>query len=142
MNATTQAGTRATWLLVAAATLTLMVTMGVRQSLGLFVQPIARDTALGIVEISFALAVAQLVWGIMREESAFQPRVESYAHAIGLMQLLESTAESHARRAFGLSVDAQSLREPATINRPSSQQPIDGGPTNPYGGTAAGREPQ
>lgn len=32
--------------------------------------------------------------------------------------------------------------EPATVNRPSSQQPIDGGPTNPYGGTAAGREPR
>ena len=33
------------------------------------------------------------------------------------------------------------LPEPATINRPSSQQEIDGGPNNPIGGTAAGREP-
>lgn len=32
--------------------------------------------------------------------------------------------------------------EPGTVNRPSSQQPIDGGPGNPFGGTAAGREPQ
>jgi predicted small lipoprotein YifL len=32
--------------------------------------------------------------------------------------------------------------EPATVNRPSSQMPIDGGPSNPIGGTAAGREPQ
>lgn len=31
------------------------------------------------------------------------------------------------------------LPEPATINRPSSQQQIDGGPTNPIGGTAAQR---
>lgn len=31
------------------------------------------------------------------------------------------------------------LPEPATVNRPSSQQPIDGGPTNPIGGTAAQR---
>ncbi len=31
------------------------------------------------------------------------------------------------------------LPEPATINRPSSQQPIDGGPSNPIGGTAAQR---
>ena len=57
---------RGTWWLIVAATATLMVTMGIRQSLGLFVQPIARDTALGIVEISFALAVAQLVWGIVQ----------------------------------------------------------------------------
>ena len=33
------------------------------------------------------------------------------------------------------------LPEPATVNRPSSQQPIDGGPSNPIGGTAAGNEP-
>ena len=33
------------------------------------------------------------------------------------------------------------LPEPATVNRPSSQQPIDGGPSNPIGGTAAGTEP-
>lgn len=32
--------------------------------------------------------------------------------------------------------------EPATVNRPSSQQPIDGGPANPFGGTSAGRDPQ
>ena len=65
-SATAPSANRHAWLLIAAATLTLMVTMGVRQSLGLFVQPIARDTALGIVEISFALAVAQLVWGIVQ----------------------------------------------------------------------------
>lgn len=37
---------------------------------------------------------------------------------------------------------AESLPDPATINRPSSQTPIDGGPSNPFGGTAAGREPR
>lgn len=55
---------RRAWGLVLAATLTLMVTMGIRQSLGLFVQPIHTDTGLSIVQISFALAIAQLVWGI------------------------------------------------------------------------------
>lgn len=59
-------GMRSAWLLIVAATLTLMVTMGVRQSLGLFVQPMAAGTGLGIVEISFALAVAQLVWGVVQ----------------------------------------------------------------------------
>lgn len=54
---------RMPWLLLLAATMTLLVTMGIRQSLGLFVQPIRAGTGLGIVQISFALAVAQLVWG-------------------------------------------------------------------------------
>lgn len=55
-------GLRAMWL-IAAATATLMVTMGIRQSLGLFVQPIHAGTGLTIVQISFALAIAQLAWG-------------------------------------------------------------------------------
>ena len=37
---------------------------------------------------------------------------------------------------------APHLPDPATVNRPSSQAPIDGGPSNPIGGTAAGRDPQ
>ncbi|WP_295706926.1 hypothetical protein [uncultured Brevundimonas sp.] len=32
--------------------------------------------------------------------------------------------------------------EPATVNAPSSIQPIDGGPSNPIGGTAAQRDPR
>ena len=54
---------RTAWWLVLAATATLMVTMGIRQSLGLFVQPIHTGTDLPIVQISFALAIAQLIWG-------------------------------------------------------------------------------
>lgn len=54
------------WPLVLAATATLLVTMGIRQSLGLYVQPIALDTGLGIVAISFALAIGQLVWGVVQ----------------------------------------------------------------------------
>ncbi len=41
----------------------LMVTMGARQSLGLFVAPIDASTGLGIATISFALAVGQFMWG-------------------------------------------------------------------------------
>ena len=37
---------------------------------------------------------------------------------------------------------APKLADPATINRPSTQQPIDGGPVNPLGSPAAGRDPQ
>jgi MFS family permease len=43
-----------------------MVTMGLRQSLGLFVSPLNTSTGLGIVTISFALAIAQFVWGAVQ----------------------------------------------------------------------------
>lgn len=54
------------WPLVIAATATMLVTMGIRQSLGLFVRPIGADTGLGIAEISLALAVGQFVWGAVQ----------------------------------------------------------------------------
>jgi len=42
----------------------MAVTMGIRQSMGLFVSPLNTSTGLGIVAVSFAMAVAQLVWGV------------------------------------------------------------------------------
>jgi predicted MFS family arabinose efflux permease len=54
------------WGVVVAAAAILLVTMGIRQSLGLFVQPLARDTGIGIAAISFALAVGQFVWGAVQ----------------------------------------------------------------------------
>ena len=44
----------------------LMVTMGARQSLGLFVSPLNSSTGLGITTISLALAVGQLMWGAIQ----------------------------------------------------------------------------
>jgi len=64
MNPTTRS-TRY-WPLVLAATATLMVTMGIRQSMGLFVSPIGKATGLGIAQISFALAIGQFVWGAVQ----------------------------------------------------------------------------
>ena len=52
------------WWLVAAAAAVLMITMGIRMSLGLFVQPWDKDTSMSISQISFALAVCQLMWGV------------------------------------------------------------------------------
>jgi MFS family permease len=50
--------------LVAAAI--LMVMMGTRQSLGLFVSPLNTSTGLGIVAISLAMAIGQFVWGAIQ----------------------------------------------------------------------------
>ena len=42
----------------------LMITMGMRQSLGLFIAPIIDTTHVGYAAMSFALAVGQLMWGV------------------------------------------------------------------------------
>lgn len=44
----------------------IMVTMGARQTLGLFVSPLNSSTGLGIVTISLAMAVAQFTWGAIQ----------------------------------------------------------------------------
>jgi MFS family permease len=54
---------RSTWILVLAASAILMITMGARQTTGLFLSPINTATGLGIVSISFAMAIGQFVWG-------------------------------------------------------------------------------
>ncbi|MDR7867085.1 MAG: MFS transporter [Sporomusaceae bacterium] len=55
---------RAAWILMLSSAAILAITMGARQSLGLFVAPLDAATGLGIVSISFALAVGQFVWGL------------------------------------------------------------------------------
>jgi MFS family permease len=57
---------RSTWPLLLSASAVLMITMGARQSSGLFVLPLNAATGLGIVSISFALAVGQLLWGAVQ----------------------------------------------------------------------------
>jgi predicted MFS family arabinose efflux permease len=44
----------------------LLITMGIRQSIGLFVGPINTSTGLGITSISLALAIGQFVWGAIQ----------------------------------------------------------------------------
>lgn len=51
------------WPMVLIASAILMITMGVRQSLGLYISPINTSTGLGIASISFALAIGQFMWG-------------------------------------------------------------------------------
>ncbi|HKZ74667.1 MAG TPA: MFS transporter [Steroidobacteraceae bacterium] len=55
-----------TWRLVIAAAAILLITMGARQSLGLFVSPIQNATGMGIVAISLAMAIGQFVWGAVQ----------------------------------------------------------------------------
>ena len=48
---------------ILAACLIVLVSMGMRQSLGLFVQPIVLNTGLSIALVSLAMAVGQVMWG-------------------------------------------------------------------------------
>lgn len=54
------------WGLLLAAAATLMITMGARQTTGLFVAPIHQSTGIGIAAISFALAIGQFTWGAVQ----------------------------------------------------------------------------
>jgi MFS family permease len=54
---------RSYWIIVLFAAALLMVTMGLRQSQGLFLSPLNTTTGLGIATISLAMAIGQFVWG-------------------------------------------------------------------------------
>jgi len=55
---------RTFWTLVISAASILGLTMGIRQSMGLFLSPLNTSTGLGIVTISLAMAIAQFTWGL------------------------------------------------------------------------------
>ncbi|ANQ83166.1 MFS transporter [Azoarcus olearius] len=95
------------WLITLTAAGILMVTMGVRQSTGLFVSPLNSATGLGITTISFALAIAQFTWG------AVQPLAGAAADRYGpgpvlaggiLLLALGSALTPFMQSSFGLVV--------------------------------------
>lgn len=65
------------WITTLMAASILMITMGTRQSMGLYVGPLNTDTGLGIVSISLAMAIGQFVWG------AIQPIAGAFADKYG-----------------------------------------------------------
>ena len=56
----------ALWAITLSAAGILMITMGARQSLGLFLSPLNTSTGLGIASISLAMAVGQFTWGAIQ----------------------------------------------------------------------------
>jgi predicted MFS family arabinose efflux permease len=73
---------RTFWTLTLLAAGMLVVTMGMRQSMGLFISPINTTTGIGYPTISLALAVAQFVWG------AVQPIAGAVADRYGHVRVL------------------------------------------------------
>jgi MFS family permease len=74
--------TPALWAVTLSAAGILMVTMGARQSLGLFLAPLNTTTGLGIASISLAMAVGQFMWG------AVQPIAGAVADRFGPRRVL------------------------------------------------------
>jgi MFS family permease len=73
---------RTSWMIMLAAAAILMITMGARQTTGLFLSPLNTSTHLGIVSISFAMAVGQFMWG------AAQPIFGAVADKFGTIRVL------------------------------------------------------
>jgi MFS family permease len=86
---------RTFWTLVISSAAILAVTMGVRQTMGLFVSPLNSSTGLGIVTVSFALAVGQFVWG------AAQPLFGMLADRVGSFRVIVFGA---VLLAFGMAI--------------------------------------
>ncbi|STZ75641.1 MFS transporter [Bergeriella denitrificans] len=60
---------RLIWLAVFSGAAVLLITMGIRMSLGLFVPPLVNTTALSMTTVSFAMALNQLMWGVAQPVS-------------------------------------------------------------------------
>jgi predicted MFS family arabinose efflux permease len=69
-------------LVISAAAAVLMITMGMRQTVGLYIEPMMDSTHLAYASMSFALAVGQLMWG------AAQPVFGAMAERHGAMRVL------------------------------------------------------
>ena len=68
--------------LIATASAILLITMGLRQTTGLFLLPITASTGVSIVAFSFALAVGQFVYG------AAQPIFAALADKFGAVRMI------------------------------------------------------
>ncbi len=81
-TAESKTASRAAWALMLTAATIMMLTMGARQTMGLFLSPLNTATGLGIASISLALAVGQLMWGVA------QPIFGAVADRYGSMRVI------------------------------------------------------
>ena len=70
------------WLVTAAAAAILLITIGMRMTMGLFVRPVVDSTELSIQEFSLIIAVFQLMWGVS------QPLSGALADRFGAFKVL------------------------------------------------------
>jgi MFS family permease len=68
------------------AAVMLSLSMGIRQTLGLFMQPLTRDLSLTIADFTIGLAVQNLTWGVL------QPVIGALAVRVGFRPILTGGA--------------------------------------------------
>jgi predicted MFS family arabinose efflux permease len=71
------------------ASLMLSLSMGLRQSLGIFLQPITRDVGISVSDFTLAIAVQSLAWGF------FQPFAGAFAVRFGFRPIMMTGAASY-----------------------------------------------
>jgi len=70
------------WPVIAAAAFILLITIGMRMSLGLFLRPVVNTTDLSVAQFSLVIAVFQLMWGVT------QPATGALADHYGAWKVL------------------------------------------------------
>src|SRR5688572_16949728 len=85
-DTTRSAAQRQMWTLIIAASAILLITMGARQTSGLFLIPVTQSTGVSIVAMSFALAVGQFMFG------AAQPIFGAIADKFGAVKVVVAGA--------------------------------------------------
>ena len=70
------------WPVIAAAAFILLLTIGMRMSLGLFLRPVVNTTDLSVAQFSLVIAVFQLMWGVA------QPTTGALADHYGAWKVL------------------------------------------------------
>ena len=94
----------------------LSLSMGMRQSLGLFVQPAIRDLSIVVADFTLAIAVQNLVWGFLQPlagiwavRAGFRPVMTAGAVLYALGMLILATASGY----WGVMIGAGLLIGPA-----------------------------
>jgi hypothetical protein len=73
MSQTIALGGRQSRLILVGASLLLALGMGIRQSFGLFLEPVTHDLAVTAADFTLALAVQNIVWGYRKHRSLSSP---------------------------------------------------------------------
>lgn len=74
------------WPILVGAAVMLSLSMGLRQSLGLFMPPVTRELGLTVSDFTWALAVQNLAWGLL------QPIAGAWSARLGLRRIMAAGA--------------------------------------------------
>ncbi|WP_375175721.1 MFS transporter [Pseudooceanicola sp.] len=103
MTMTSTAPRNDTMLIVLGSALLLSLAMGLRQSLGIFMQPITTELRIDVAEFTLAIAIQNLAWGV------FQPIAGALVPRVGFRGVMLAGAASYIIGLTGLSLAQDAL---------------------------------